>query len=133
MDSALLRDGAAVETEVEHTLFQHKHPRTAMGLSKDGSTMWLVVIDGRQPGWSKGLRTDQVATLLGSHGAWNAANLDGGSSSTLVIPSMGGLVNDPCYKKADERKVPNHLGIVRVGKKKGKVARLLLGLLGLAA
>jgi hypothetical protein len=129
----LLRDGEPVEMEIEHTLFQHKHPRTAIGLSKDGSTLLLVVIDGRQPGWSKGLRTDQVAALLGSHGAWNAANLDGGSSSTLVIPSKGGLVNDPCYKKADERNVPNHLGIVHVGKKKGKLARLLLRLLGLPA
>jgi hypothetical protein len=37
-----------------------------------------------------------------------------------VVPSLGGLVNDPCFKKADERSVPNHLGIVRVKKNKKK-------------
>jgi hypothetical protein len=122
----LLDQGEAVETENEHTLFVHKHPRTALGLSKDGGTVWIAVIDGRQKGWSRGLRTSQVGQLLRSYGAWSALNLDGGSSSTLVVPSLGGLVNDPCYKKADERAVPNHLGIVRVKKKKkGPLARLL--------
>lgn len=122
----LLENGERVETESAHTLFVHKHPRTALGLGKDGSTLYIVVVDGRQPGYSKGLRTSQVGSLLASYGAWDALNLDGGSSSTLVIPSLGGLVNDPCFKKADERSVPNHLGIVRTKvKKKGVVARLL--------
>ncbi len=125
----LLDAGEPVETDIEHTLFVHKHPRTALGLSKDRDTVWIGVIDGRQKGWSKGLKTSQVGQLLRSYGAWSAVNLDGGSSSTLVVPSLGGLVNDPCFKKADERAVPNHLGIVRVGKKKkkkaGPLARLL--------
>jgi len=121
----LLDQGQQVETQIEHTLFVHKHPRTALGLSKDRDTVWICVIDGRQKGWSKGLKTSQVGRLLRSYGAWSALNLDGGSSSTLVVPSLGGLVNNPCYKKADERAVPNHLGIVRVKKKKGPLARLL--------
>jgi exopolysaccharide biosynthesis protein len=123
---ALLVDGQPVVSDVDHTLFLHKHPRTAVGLSKERDRMWLVVVDGRQPGWSKGLRTDQVGLLLASYGAWSAANLDGGASSTLVVPSRGGLVNDPCFKKGDERSVPNHLGIVRAGGGvKAKLARLL--------
>jgi len=121
----VLEDGKAVKLEIDHTLFKHRHPRTALGLSKDGGTMWIMVVDGRQPGYSRGLRTDQVASLLRSHGAWRAANMDGGSSSTLVIPKLGGLVNDPCYKKADERRVANHLGIMRVEKKKKKTAGTL--------
>jgi len=130
----LLDQGEAVETHNEHTLFVHKHPRTALGLSKDGGTVWIAVIDGRQKGWSKGMKTSQVGQLLRSYGAWSALNLDGGSSSTLVVPSLGGLVNDPCFKKAEERAVPNHLGIVRVKKtKKGPLARLLAPLEALLA
>ena len=123
----LLDEGQLVETDNTHTLFVHKHPRTALGLSKDRDTIWIGVVDGRQKGWSKGLRTSQVGRLLRSYGAWSGINLDGGSSSTLVVPSLGGLVNDPCFKKADERSVPNHLGIVRTKKKKkkGPLARLL--------
>jgi hypothetical protein len=120
----LIEGGKIVDVEVDHTLFKHKHPRTAMGMTKDGSTVLLVVVDGRQPDWSLGLKTEQLAQLLGSHGAHTAVNLDGGSSSTLVVPKLGGLVNDPCYKKADERQVPNHLGIVEVSTKTTKKAAL---------
>jgi hypothetical protein len=66
-----------------------------------------------------------MARLLESHGAWRAANLDGGSSSTLVIPSMGGLVNKPSYKKADERSIANHLGILPAVKKKASASWIL--------
>ena len=37
-----------------------RHPRTAAGVTRDGRTLLLVVVDGRQPGWSIG------ATLPGS-------------------------------------------------------------------
>ncbi len=109
----LLADGKVMDVKNDHTLFTHKHPRTALGLSEDGSTLIVAVIDGRRPDWSLGMRTSQVAQLLLAHGAHRALNLDGGASSTLVIPSMGGLVNKPCHKKAPERIVPNHLGILR--------------------
>jgi hypothetical protein len=123
----VLEEGKKVELEVDHTLFKHRHPRTALGISKDGGTMWIMVVDGRQPGWSRGLRTSQVASLLRSYGAWRAANMDGGSSSTLVVPKLGGLVNDPCYKKADERSVANHLGIMQIKNKDktGIIGKLL--------
>jgi hypothetical protein len=70
-------------------------------------------VDGRQDDWSKGMKLPRLARLLESHGAWRAANLDGGSSSTMVVPSLGGIVNRPSFKKGPERVVANHLGIIR--------------------
>ena len=61
-------------------------PRTAIGQTKDG-TILLLVIDGRQLG-SIGATLKDVQTILLENGAYNAANLDGGSSSTLVYEAQ---------------------------------------------
>jgi hypothetical protein len=111
----------------DYKLFKTRHPRTGLGITKDGKTMFLVAVDGRQPGWSWGLRTWQLGELMKGLGAHTAINLDGGQSTTMVVPSLGGVVNKPCYKKGPERRVPNHLGIVERGKK-GKAAALIRGL-----
>jgi exopolysaccharide biosynthesis protein len=60
------------------------HPRTAMGLSRDGRYLILLVIDGRQPGYSDGAPMPDVAEWLIRFGAFNGLNLDGGGSTALV-------------------------------------------------
>lgn len=57
------------------------NPRTAIGQTADGSIL-LLVIDGRQPG-SLGASIKDLADVMISYGAVNAANLDGGSSSVM--------------------------------------------------
>ncbi|MCY6957084.1 phosphodiester glycosidase family protein [Clostridium brassicae] len=76
-------------------------PRTAIGQRKDGSIM-LLVIDGRQPG-SLGATYREVQDLMYENGAYNAANLDGGSSSTLYYE--GEVINNPC-DALGERSIP---------------------------
>lgn len=66
-------------------------PRTAIAQTKDG-TILLLVIDGRQLG-SVGATLKDVQNILLENGAYNAANLDGGSSSTLVYE--GEMKNKP--------------------------------------
>lgn len=66
-------------------------PRTAIGQTKDGTILFLVV-DGRQLG-SIGATLKDVQDILLEHGAYNGANLDGGSSSTLVY--QGEVKNRP--------------------------------------
>lgn len=66
-------------------------PRTAIGQTHDG-TILLLVIDGRQLG-SLGATLKDVQDILIEHGAVNGANLDGGSSSTLVYE--GEVKNKP--------------------------------------
>jgi hypothetical protein len=87
-----------------HALY--RNPRTAIGVSKDGSTLFLLVVDGRE-GSAQGMTCRESATVLREHGAWNAINLDGGGSSALFIEREGGIVN---HTGELERPVVNHLG-----------------------
>lgn len=77
-------------------------PRTAIGQTKDGVIIFLI-IDGRRVG-CEGATLKDLQTLMTKYGAYNAANLDGGSSSTLAFE--GKVVNRPSSKDG-ERYVPN--------------------------
>lgn len=77
-------------------------PRTAIGQRKDG-TILLLVIDGRQPGYSLGATLTDVQNILYEQGAYNAANLDGGSSTTMFY--NGKVVNRPA-DMLGERLIP---------------------------
>lgn len=59
-------------------------PRTAIGQRKDGIVL-MVVIDGRRPGHSIGVDMVELTNIFVRYGAYNASNLDGGGSSTLVV------------------------------------------------
>jgi hypothetical protein len=90
-----------------------RHPRTAIAKLKDGKIL-LVVVDGRQPGYSTGMALTSLAELLLEFGAVDAMNLDGGGSSTMVLE--GKLVNKPS-DAAGERAVSDALLILE--RKKG--------------
>lgn len=77
-------------------------PRTAIGQTKDGAVL-LLVIDGRQLG-SIGATLKDVQDIMLQYGAENAANLDGGSSSTLYY--QGKVMNKPSTP-AGAREVPS--------------------------
>lgn len=77
-------------------------PRTAIGQKKDGTVIFLV-IDGRQPGYSTGATLRDVQDILYEEGCVIAANLDGGSSSTLYY--NGKVVNKPA-DLLGERMIP---------------------------
>lgn len=77
-------------------------PRSAIGQKKDGTILFLV-IDGRQPGYSIGATLADSQNILYENGAYIAANLDGGSSSTLYY--NGKVVNKPA-DLLGERMIP---------------------------
>lgn len=64
------------------------HPRTAIGTKADGSIV-LFEIDGRAPGFSEGVTTEELAKILANMGVVDAINLDGGGSSTFVARMPG--------------------------------------------
>lgn len=66
-------------------------PRTAIGQCKDG-TVLMLVIDGRQVS-SIGATLKEVQDIMIQHGAVNAANLDGGASTTMIYKDR--MVNHP--------------------------------------
>ena len=77
-------------------------PRTAIGQRKDGTVLFLV-IDGRQPGYSVGATLRDIQNIMYEEGAVIAANLDGGSSSTLYY--NGKVINKPA-DLLGERMIP---------------------------
>ena len=66
-------------------------PRTAIGQTKDG-TILMLVIDGRQIG-SLGATLKEVQDVMLEYGAYNVANLDGGASTVLYYHNQ--IVNHP--------------------------------------
>jgi exopolysaccharide biosynthesis protein len=90
-----------------------RHPRTAAGVSRDGRTLLLLVVDGRQPGWSVGVTLPDLARMMIEAGAWDAVNLDGGGSSAMWHRETGGLVGRILNRPSDGRVRPvaNHLGV----------------------
>lgn len=92
------------------------HPRTAAGVSKDGRWLFWVVMDGRQLGHSGGVSTAELAGLCKRLGAWDAINLDGGGTSTLVVAGPDGapqILNRPVHRgiPGQERLSACHLGV----------------------
>lgn len=87
-------------------------PRTAVGFSRDGSTMHVLSVDGRQA-HSGGVTLTELALMMDRLGAHNALNLDGGGSTTLLARQPGAasptVVNSPA--DGEEREVPNGLAI----------------------
>ena len=75
--------------------------RTAIGQRQDGIVLF-VVIDGRQPGYSLGINMSELTDIFVRYRAYNAVNLDGGASSSLVENKK--LISKPCaYSATGER------------------------------
>jgi hypothetical protein len=66
------------------------NPRSVGGLSQNGQYLYLVAIDGRQPGYSAGVTQAEEADLMSALGAWNAINFDGGGSTALAVQGADG-------------------------------------------
>lgn len=84
------------------------HPRTAVGVSDDGTTLYLVVADGRREG-VPGMTLAKLARFMAEElGTCSAINLDGGGSSAMWVRDA--IVNQPSDKS--ERRVADHLAVV---------------------
>lgn len=92
------------------------NPRTAFGISQDHRYLYLLTIDGRQAGYSEGAYDYETAGWLLLLGAYDAVNLDGGGSTTLVAANSAGVpveLNKSSYVAAygRERLIGGHFGI----------------------
>lgn len=101
---------------VKNLAAQVPNPRTALGLSKNGRWLTLMVVDGRQTGYSEGVTFPELAELLISYGVHTGANMDGGGSSAMVMRGFDGkarVLNSPIEMNVPgkERPVGNHLGL----------------------
>ncbi|WOB26282.1 MULTISPECIES: phosphodiester glycosidase family protein [Xanthomonas] len=116
----LLLDGKRQPREATQAdYYNGPEPRSALGLDRAGNTLWMVVVDGRQPGYSAGMTLDALTAVLQQLGAYAAINLDGGGSSTLAARVDGRVrtLNRPIHTgiPGRERPVANQLGVRIVG------------------
>ena len=66
-----------------------RHLRSAVGLSVDARTLYILAIDGRRESNSRGVTLGELANIFIRVGAHNAINLDGGGSTSLVLKDPG--------------------------------------------
>ena len=88
-----------------------RHPRTAVGFTRDRSEAILMVVDGRSH--SIGASHYEMAALMQQFGAYEAMHLDGGGSSTMGVRRPGQdyvtAINRP--SDGSQRRVSNALGV----------------------
>jgi hypothetical protein len=109
----IVRNGRAVYTAGEDFLPSQvapRDPRTGVGQRRDGKIV-LVVVDGRQPGYSVGLTNFELAQALTRFGAVTGSALDSGGSSTMAFD--GKLLNRPSDRS--ERAVAETLAVMYTG------------------
>lgn len=98
---ALIVDGSKY---VQGTFGYGLQPRTAVGQTLSGEFLMLIV-DGRQVGHSIGATVNDVAEIMLRHKAYQAMNLDGGSSS--IMNYRGKTISKPSSKNSLGRYLPN--------------------------
>lgn len=94
-------------------------PRTAIGVSEDGNTVYMLVVDGRRYHYSNGMDYQELGKCFKAIGAHNAMNLDGGGSSTFFVRNTPAfdqgrfkMLNWPWDNGGEERAVSNGLLII---------------------
>lgn len=85
----LVQNGISQITNNEEIKFSgkalfDKHPRTAMGYTKNGALI-VMVVEGRFPGKAEGADLKQLSEMLVQVGCEEALNLDGGGSSCMLV------------------------------------------------
>lgn len=90
------------------------YPLTIAALNEEGTRLWLLLSDGKQPLYSEGTTIKEASEMLTELGAVTAVQLDGGGSTTLAMEVEGRphIMNAVIHSKIPgwERPVANHLG-----------------------
>ena len=88
------------------------HPRSALGFDESGKWLLLIVVDGRQNGYSEGVSLYELAMLFKAKGCTQSVNLDGGGSSIMLIQDPGGVIKTANRPSGlTHRPIPVMLGI----------------------
>ena len=107
-NTLIVKDGAVCQFTNN---ISGKNPRSALGVSKDGNTLYFVAVQGRLsdcPGFTQTELAEYMITL----GCHNAINLDGGGSTTLVTENKFSGTQDVRNDITSLRQVSNALGVI---------------------
>ena len=96
-----------------------RNPRTCIGVSSDKGKIIIMCVDGRKKGI--GATSYECSAIMKELGAYDAIQLDGGGSTTMVIKPQGETelktVNTP--SDGAMREVPNAVGVKSLGTSSG--------------
>ena len=124
--NAVASDGERLLTNgvVKQGLEAGAAPRTAVGIKEDGKVIFYV-IDGRQTGYSYGVKKETLANRLKELGCVDAINLDGGGSTVISGVYHGceenAIINIP--SEGELRKVSNFIFLKNVATKTSTLKR----------
>ncbi|MEM9133212.1 MAG: phosphodiester glycosidase family protein [Actinomycetota bacterium] len=76
------------------------------------TTMWWLVVDGKQAGYSHGVTLTEAATFLADRGATHAIEFDGGGSA--ILATADDVLSRPVHRRIPGRSRPvaNHVGVI---------------------
>lgn len=103
---ALIVDG---QVYVQGSFGYGLQPRTAIGQAKNLDVL-LLVVDGRQVGHSIGATVEDLAEIMLRHDAWQAMNLDGGSSALMWY--KGQEITKPSSATGVGRYLPDAIAVM---------------------
>ena len=109
----LVNNGQAVEYTKDLSSLKGIRARTAIGISGNGKTLYLIAVEGRT-NESKGLTLGNLSLFMTKLGIWKGVNLDGGGSTTMVSRPLGKEAAEKVLtveSYAAERRVVEALGI----------------------
>ncbi|GAB1538827.1 hypothetical protein NUACC21_14910 [Scytonema sp. NUACC21] len=110
-NQVLVYDGRSA---ISNLVSDKPYPRVAAAVNREGTKLWLIAVDGKQPLYSDGLTIAELTKATLDLGAYTALNLDGGGSTTLVMATNDEpkVLNAPIHTRVPmrERPVGNHLG-----------------------
>lgn len=90
---ALLDDNSEIPDSFNTTDYLYgDHPRSVLGYVKPGHYVF-VTVDGRNPGYSRGVNLNELAQIMIDAGCSRAYNLDGGKSAAMLYKDQ--YVNQP--------------------------------------
>ena len=110
----MLIDNSKTEIFPETSFNTTRHPRTCAAICNN-RVILLVTVDGRHETNAEGMSISELAYFMKILGAKQAANFDGGGSTTMFVKNKGynGVVNYPSdnrkFDHEGERKVANIL------------------------
>jgi|GEM_PF-1205751 len=121
---AVLVDNGAVKPYTRDIKFiDGVRARTAVGISQDGKTVYVVTAEGRTKR-SSGLTIAELAKFMQEIGVYKAMNLDGGGSTAMAVRNLGDLnrtrATNP-ERNGAERRVVNGLGVYNTSKNTGLI------------
>jgi len=106
----LVQNGVKSTLSSSDGLVTTRNPRTLIGVNADTTKLVLIVVDGRQSGYSAGMTLwecqDFCKDVLN---LYQAMNFDGGGSSTMVVR---GVVENSPSDPGGERSVANSLQVI---------------------